>query len=211
MAITFPRADVFTSIEFAEQKWRLVSRQELSRQANGVTRGKDFGSALWFAEWRTVNLKNMDSVEAEAILNSLDGTVNGFYAHDLRRPYPASDPDGSFTDSGEIHSVGLDLKSLKLKSLPNGFVLTRGDYLAFDYGAGPSRALHQVMEATTADGGGTTAFFEVRPHIRPGAEADIAVTLKKPSALMRLDPGSLDQVAGGTWFGNVTFRAFQSL
>lgn len=198
------------SVPFSDQKFTLVERQELSRQANGITLAKSFGSALWAGEWTTGLMPHDEALDYEALLNSLDGAIHAFYAHDLRRPYPRAHADGDFTDSGKIATVSSDGKSLSLKDLPAGLVLSRGDYLAFDYGSG-SRALHQVMAKVTAGPGGATGSIELRPHLRPGAQVDAAVTLKKPSAKFILLPGSIDQRLQGGLMTVLSFSAIQSL
>lgn len=210
MTITFPRNDVLTSAGFEQQVFDLVSLQELSRQANGVTRGKDLGSALWFLEYVVSPLEFDDAVTFEALLHSLDGVIEAFGAYDLRRPYPKAHADGAFNDTGTIKTLNVNNKALSLQGLDAGFVLSIGDYLAFDYGDPSSRALHQVMEAVTADGSGDTAEFEVRPHIRDGAEVDAAVTLKKPSGYFTLQPGPLGPRTQGLTTA-ISFKAVQTL
>jgi hypothetical protein len=216
MSITFPRTDVM-SVDMAPGKPpRLVSRQELSRQANGITRGKDLGSAIWMIDFSTVPLDNDDAVAYEALLNSLDGVINGFEAYDIRRPYPAAYPDGNFIDSGTIFTIGSDNKSIRLKTLPANFALSVGDYFSFDYGSSPSsRAYHQVVEAITASGAGTTAAFEVRPHFRSPElltpSPAIPVTFKRPAGIFNLMPGSVDPVHVGPVHSSVAFSAYQSL
>ena len=46
-------------------------------------------------------------------------------------------------------------KPSRLSALPAGFVLSVGDYISITVGS--ARDLHQVMEAATANGSGTTA------------------------------------------------------
>ena len=70
--------------------------------------------------------------------------------------------------------------------------LSRGDMLAFEYGAGPvRRTLHRLSEPVAADAAGETPVFEVRPHFEPGAVAGGPVELVKPAAFMRIVPQSL--------------------
>lgn len=198
MVVAFPRSDVFSGVRFAPDGYRfqLMQRQEFSRQANGITRGKDFGSALWIANYSTLPLDIDDALDFEAILNSLDGVLGSFYAGDLRRPYPRLDPKGEAIagSNPQLLRIGTSGKAIALSGVPVGYTLSRGDYLSFDYGAGPSRAYHQVMEATVvADANGETPNFEIRPHIRPGAMVGAPVTLAKPTAVMSLLPGSIEQ------------------
>jgi hypothetical protein len=211
MSVVFPRTDVL-SVEFTDQKFRLVERQEFSRTAQGRTIGKSFGSALWMADWTTAPMPLTDGVGYEAVLNSLDGVIQPFFGYDLRRPYPAAHSAGDFSEASvTVYQIGADGKSLGLDGLPTGFVLTRGDYIAFDYGSVPSRALHQVMETVTVDGTGISPSFEVRPHLRPGLAVGDPVILKKPSALFTLQPGSVESIVQDGMFCAISFSAVQVL
>jgi hypothetical protein len=210
MAISFPRTDILTQVNFADQTFQLVSRQELSRQANGQTIGKDFGSAIWTATYTTVPLPNDDAVAYEAALNSLDGVIEPFEAYDLRRIYPREYPTGSCND-GVLNSVNVNNKAISLSGLAAGQIVSAGDYLSFTYGS--SRALQQVMESVTADGSGLTSEFEVRPHIRPGftLSPSTAVTVKIPSGLFTLVPGSVSSKLSGSIYSSVSFQGVQFL
>lgn len=209
MAVSFPRTDLFTTRAFTQQSFDLASRQELSVSAGGGVIGKDLGEALWMAEWTTAPEEFDDAVTFEAMLRSLDGVIGTFTAYDLRRPYPKLYSDGSFTDSGQINAIESN-KALSLKSLPANFALSVGDYLAFTYNT-TERALHQVVEAVTANGSGLTAAFEVRPHIRAGAAANAAVTLKKPSAIFGLQVNGMTSSMQDAMFGIMTFKAVQAI
>lgn len=209
MAISFPRADLFTGVGLLVDSFDLVERQEFSRTAGGVTRAKSLGEALWRASISTVPMQQSNAVTLMAKLRSLDGAINRFRLGDVRRPYPLAHADGIFSDSGEIKSVNGNNKALALKKLPAGFTLSVGDYLAFTY-ATTAIALHQVMEAVTADGDGDTAEVEVRPHIRPGIpEGTTAVVLKRPTGLFALEPGSLAMPRLDPQTYSVTFSAVQ--
>jgi hypothetical protein len=209
MAVSFPLLDLLSLVPIAKQSFPLVSRQEQSRLANGITIGKDFGSALWMPEFSTDVVDNDAAVAYEARLNSLDGVINIFTAGDLRRLYPRSHPDGVFNDTGVLASVNANNKALALSGLDPAFALSVGDYLSFDYSG--SRALHQVVEAVTANGSGATAQFEVRPHIRPGFTISTAVTLKRPTGYFILVPGSVQAASSGPVTSTISFKAVQFL
>ena len=134
MSITFPRTDIMSAVDFSQDTapLRLMSRQEQSRQ--GVTRGKDFGSAIWFGDWTTVPLLNYDALAFEAMLNSLDGVLRVFEGGDMRAAaqYPRSHPTGAFGDTGQLLSVNANNKALALSNLDPGMVINAGCYLAFD-------------------------------------------------------------------------------
>lgn len=209
MSVTHPRTDIFASNVFASQWLRIVSRQETSRTAGGVTLAKDLGPALWFGDWTTMSLENDDALSFEAKLNSLDGAINTFEAGDLRRSYPKAYANGAFNDTGLLKSVNTNNKALSFNNLPAGFVLTAGDYLAFTYGT--SRAFHQIVESATADGSGVTPEIEVRPYIRPGFTLNAAITLKEPKAVFRMLPGSISTQTDGALFTTISFKAVQAL
>lgn len=209
MSVSFPVTDLQTLVPIARQSFPLVSRQELSRLASGITIGKDFGSALWMPEFSTDVVDNDDAVAYEARLNSLDGVINIFTAGDLRRLYPRSHPDGVFNDTGIIASVNANNKALALSGLDPSFALSVGDYLSFDYGS--SRALHQIVEAVTANSSGTTTQFEVRPHIRTGYTLSTPVKLKKPTGHFILVPGSVQASSNGPVTSVISFKAVQYL
>lgn len=209
MALSFPLTDILSFLPIADQTFPLVSRQELSRQASGVTLAKELGSAIWAPTFSTDIVDNDDAVAYEAKLNSLDGAINPFTAGDMRRLYPRSHPTGVFGDTGILHSVNANNKALSISGLDAGFVLSIGDYLAFTYGS--SRALHQVVEAVTANGSGLTTEFEVRPHIRPGWSLSAAITLKQPKGYFTLVPGSVSSKVSGPINSVISFQAVQYL
>lgn len=202
MALSFPLTTLLgTPKGFVGQSFLLKSRQELSMQTNGVARGKDFGSALWFASYTTVEIPNDDAVAFEALLNSLDGVIQPFEAWDLRRPSPRVTPGTSVgvlsaVSSGKIITVG---------SLTSGQVMSAGDYVSFNYSNG-SRALHQLCETVTAGNP-----VEVRPHVRPGYTIGASVQVGAPKGLFTLVPGSVQNRPAGGLHSVVSFEAVQYL
>jgi hypothetical protein len=209
MAITYPLTTVLSAVGFADQVFQLTSRQEQSRLASGITRGKDFGPAIWVATYTTGNVANDDALAYEAMLNSLDGVIQTFEASDLRRQYPRLDPLGATYSDGVLHSVNANNKALSLSGLIAGQVVSVGDYLSFDYTTG--RALHQVMETVTANGSGVTAEFEVRPFIRTGWSLSATVKLKVPRGIFVMLPGSVSSKISNALYSVISFQAIQSL
>lgn len=206
----YPRADIFDLCNIADTTFWPMMRQELSRQGGGTTQGKDLGSPLWRASFVTAPKVRADVAVIEAALISLNGVVGSFLAHDVRRPFPKAYADGVFADTSTIGALdGANAFMIGLTGLPAGFILSPGDYLAFDYGTGPSKALHMVMSGVTADGAGTTVNFEVFPSIRPGALIGAPVTLKRPSCEMLLEPGQAAPSIHEMTASAVTFSAVQ--
>lgn len=212
MAITYPRTDIMTTVDWSPNTLplQLATRQEQSRLANGKTIGKDLGPALWTGTFETVPLPVPTAISFEAMMNSLDGVIQTFEAGDMRAAtqYPAAYPTGAFADTGVLASVPTN-KSMTVSGLPAGFQLSVGTFLQFDYGT--SRALHQVMEAVTANGSGLTPAFEVRPYIRAGYTISAAVKFKNPRGIFVLLPGTLMSKMNDNWSTIVTFQAIQNL
>lgn len=210
MAITFPLTGLMSLCEYSPsgRPWELVHRQEFSRTAGGRTIGKDLGGPLWAGGFSTIPLHIDDMLDVEAVLNSLDGVIGTFEARDLRRPYPREHADGVFNDTGVIQSVQNN-KAISLAGLDIGFKISRGDYLHYDYAG--RRYLHQAMENATAVSGGTTALFEVRPHLPSNMVLSpaISVTFKNPSAICSLIPGSVSKSMISGIHGTVSFQAVE--
>lgn len=213
MSITFPRTDIMTMVSYSSdtQPPQLVSRQEMSRQNDGRTIGKDLGPALWKADYATIPLLNDAAIAFEAALDSLDGVIQTFEACDLRRLMPLLYPGGTGANNGTLLSVNANNKALALAGLAAGQVVSIGDYLSFSYGS--SRALHRAVEAVTANGSGVTAQFEVRPHLRTGwtLSPSTAVTLKNPRGIFSLVPGSVSSKSYGALYSVVSFQAVQAI
>lgn len=211
MSISFPRTDIMTLVDYSADTTppALTPRQEFSRQAGGATRGKDLGPALWVFSYVTKPLPNDDASDFEAVLDSLDGVIQPFEVCDLRRIYPREYPTGASCNDGALASVNANNKALSLSGLVAGQIISRGDFLAFDYG--DNRAYHRAAETVTADGTGLTPEFEVRPHIRPGWTISPATTvkLKLPRAIATLAPGSVSSRPNGGLHSVISFQAVQ--
>lgn len=210
MSIVFPRTDILTAVRYSADTNppQLIVRQETSRTAGGQTIGKDLGPALWSFDYTTQPIPNEDSIAFEAMLDSLDGVIQLFEAYDLRRLNPRAYPTGACND-GVLRSVNANNKALALSGLIAGQIVSAGDYLSFSYGV--NRAYHRILETVIADELGITAQFEVRPHLRPGWTFSpvTPVTLKSPSAICILVPGSVSARPNGGLHTVVSFQAQQ--
>lgn len=207
-----PRGDFFDICGIADVTFWPMWRQELSRTAGGAVQAKDMGPALWRASFTTSPDHFGNAADIEAALISRRGSILSFLAYDMRRPMPRAYPAGNFGDTGAIHTLyTADAYALRVGGLDAGFVLRRGDYLAFSYGARPSRALHMVMDDVTASAGGITPKFTVYPELRPGALVGAAITLKRPACEMILEPGQAPPRARDMVASSVTFSGVQIL
>lgn len=169
-------------------------------------------SPRWLAEVESVPMTNAEANQLHARFLLLDGGQQAFYLHNPLAPYPQSDPDGSIVGSStvQIHTVGGDNKTLRMKGLPVGYVLTIGDYIAVTYNSG-RRGFYIVCETVTADGGGITPSFEVRAYLRPGTAVNDAVDLTKPAAKVKLVDGTLRVEPISVVHSVIRFTARQTL
>lgn len=196
MAITFPLdvgslADVsrMTSI-----RMKLIGDQQLSGMGGGRIIVADLGPKYWEFEVQLINMENDLARRMQSIIESLDEGLNDFYLYDPRAAYPIGDPTGTRLGGStvQIHSIESNSKEMKLKGLPNGYVLSAGDLFHFDFGTPTKRALHRIVTGGVVPSGGVSPTLEVRPHLMTGAAADITVTLIKPAARVKIIPGSFD-------------------
>lgn len=169
---------------------------ELSRTQGGELLTNELGARLWRGEVRLGRLTPQEADEAQTLIDLVRGAGHTFLIYDKRAPGPRDDPAGTVLGASTVQILELasDKRRMKLKGLPTGYTLRRGDKLSFDYGSNPTRiALHRIVDATvTANGLGETGYFEVVPPIRDGAAVDDTVRLVKPYAKVALVPGSVD-------------------
>lgn len=203
---------LMTALSVAEARFRLDWGDEIAAQRGGQVRVKSFRPDLWMASYACSALSHANLRELASMIGGLGGSRTSFYGYDPSGQYPRNDPTGVgiiTPDNIKIDSLNADNQRLSLKGLPAAYVVKAGDYLAFDYGAGPSRALHQITTATTtANGSGVTAEVFVAPNIRTGASVNAVVTLIQAAAELMIVPGSIDLQAGRN-FGRLSFDAIQ--
>lgn len=212
MAISYP-IDLLTGFP----GWASLSLSygdETSGQAGGQIRVKRLRSPLWMMQAQTRRLKPSEFRSWMAKVESLENGYKTFLGYDFSGKYPILYPNGTWPTGGAfngtsaaIHTVTSNI-ALRLKSLPAGFTVSAGDFIAFSYSSG-KRALHQAVETVTADGSGVTAAFEVRPPIRSGAAVNDVVAVKAPSCLMAIVPGSVSAPVGMDGWGTISFQAMQ--
>lgn len=210
MSLSFPRTDIFPDRFVITSKFDLMPRSQISRSAGGSVYSKDLGEPIWVGAFNIGQSTLDDCVTFEAMLQSLDGSIQRFEAFDTRRPYPLLHQNGSFSDVGQVKAVAASKRAMSLKNLAAGLTLSVGDRIAMQYGAGSIWSLHVVLETVVVDVLGETAEFDVRPKIPSSVAADDAVRLKRPPAHFILDPSSPVSFSdGGGGLGSVSFSAVQ--
>lgn len=210
MALLPPITDLLSPAGIVDQQFKLVSRQEYSRVASGMTYGRDLGPAIWKASFTTNPMYHDDALTVEARINSLDGVNRAFYMGDVRRKMPRAYPTGNFADTGKISAINANGRMLSLNWLPANFVITAGDYMQYTYAGGTLTALLQVVNNVTATAAGVASNVEFRPFIPVGTAVNDVVKFKNPQALFTMDPDSFQQEVVDGCFTQLSFSATQS-
>ena len=209
MAISYPlsAADFMGMLRVQAVVPYLQFQQELSALASGGVVAKDLGPALWMADVQTLVLRPLLFEEILAAIESLQGSIGTFFLYDTLKCCPKADPKGTILGASNVKINSTSARSISLKGLPAGYVISRGDRFSFNYGTPLMRGYHRALETVTANGSGITPAFDVAPQIRQGAAADQSVQLIKPTVLMRIVPNSFS-AAPGT-LSSIQFKAQQ--
>lgn len=216
MALAFPltSAQFIALLMVGEIGFDAPSQIEQNGTAGGEEMTAELGPMLWTGEVTLGTMLQAEAAVPEVLLDILRPSGRTFYAYDTRRPAPLADPTGAILGAATptIASLNVNNRDISLTGLPVGYVLTRGDYLAFTY-ATTRRALHRVVAASiAANGSGVTAQFEVTPMIRPGATVGAAVLLIKADCKAVLDRASVNKgKTSQTVNRGMTFRFKQTL
>lgn len=182
----------------------LEYRRELARSLDGRLWSRAMGPPVWTCAYTTPPMPNADAGRLEARLQRCltDGEV--FEGYDHRRIGPASNPNPGLAGV-TIGGIATGNRKLRLDGLPAGFVLSDGDYIAWDHPVG--RVLHRIAEDIAADGTGSTDLIDISPAIIPGAVAGATVRLKKAAALFTVT--SLDVTQEGMLHSRVSWTGVQ--
>ncbi|MBN8959327.1 MAG: hypothetical protein J0H17_22675 [Rhizobiales bacterium] len=217
MAISFPRT--FPD-ELGVGGWTFppLPMAEITPLRSGKQISKDLGPTLWKPTWKSVPLTEAKAGAVRAWYDTLT-SIGEFYGYDKLRQYPLAYASGwgdltvsasPFDGSGRLTDVAVNNVEITLDQLPIGFILSPGDYLAFNYLSGAARALHRVSAQATANGSGVMT-VEVRPHIRAGWDDNAEVMLYRPSARMVILPGTYSESIEVPMLTSISFEAIQTL
>lgn len=194
MAITYPLAltDFWELLRFADRPVFMPQHnRKQSISGGGDVMSTVYGRPKWVVSvmlsggWHNRNIIQ----EADLMhVSSRDGTI---LAYDIRRPYPADDPDGWKLDGMEItvKTKGSNNRSLSLEGLRPEFTVTKGDKYSVLYDT-DKRFLFEVMETDQADGVGDTAEFEIWPYLPDALTVGDVVTMRKACGKFKLVSGS---------------------
>lgn len=197
MAVTYP-FDLLSGLKCTQQEFDLLWRQEQSRQANGRTIVKDFGSPLWRASCQSVPMYPDELDAWQAKLDAMENGLKTFYGRSLVRLRPIKHPGSSALPAGTLNSIGVDRKTVTIAGL-TGITLSVGDLIQIG-----TKDLHRIVDVASG-------VYEVRPHIWPGVTVGAAVSIDKPHCIMAIVPGSVTRTGDmGAGIGTIAFQAIEA-
>lgn len=189
---------------------------EINQTGGGEVLQADLAPMLWQAEIKLGELIASDAALTNARLDILRPAGRSFYLYDTRRPGPLLDLTGAILGAStpSIHTLAANNRDMRIQGLPVGYLLSVGDYLAFDYGTSIiRRALHKIVSSpAVVPSGGISPTFEVSPMIRPGAAVGASVTLIKAACKALIVPNSINTgMTAKTITTGMSFRCMQTL
>lgn len=218
MALAFPLAfaDFMALIGLEDGSFTLQRNDQVSGLGNGQPLNAELASPLWKFDGQTVAMKNDDAEALAAIFELLEAPGRDFYVANPRKIGPREDKDGDILGSAtpSIHSVASNNREARIKGLPSGYVLSRGDMVAVSYGPSESKRrdiLRIASAKVTADGDGITPLIEFSTFIRAGVAANDPVLLAPATMRAKLIPGSYRPVQVGPLHQRFVFSAIQKL
>lgn len=204
MTIVFPRP--MPSSGVAQQEFDIQRVDFAAPTADGRVGGVQGGFPLWIATWTLGRISRVRGDEWTAWLDSLRGAQKRFLGRDFSRPYPLAYLEngfagmtraggGAFTGAATSWSQSIDGNGgarLTLNGLPNGLVLSWGDYVGLKWDANGSmagaydrRTMARVVDPATAAVSGTVT-VGIEPPIPPWVNAGAVAHLDMPAAVMTL-------------------------
>lgn len=217
MAYTFPMtlAQFFEGLPIKSYGLSLGEALEFNETGGGEILTADLGSRLWEmdCEIRPGHYGEIERIKAR--LDVLRHAGRSLLVHSLGLTAPQSDPDGSILGSATVtlSAVQSNNREIKLDGLPNGYKLTTGDFISWQYGSNPTRyAFHQLASDGTAGSDGETGLIELSSFVRVGYALGATVKLIKPVMKMVVKPGSVSGGKSESRFTNgVKFTLVQTL
>ncbi len=212
MAMTYPLAlaDFMDLLRVVDARLELERPQQFNSLRGGELLAAELAPPYWHGQISLAPMPSRDADQVAARLEALGVPGRAFEICHPHRIGPRADPLGAALagHSPVIEVAPVQADQITIGGLPSGYVLSPGDFLAFDYdpGTGSRRALHRLVEGgaasgTSAHGGYKAGPLEVAPYIRPGAAAGASITLVRPACLAVLVPNT---VSSGITQGSVT-------
>lgn len=174
-------AEIWAGLRVASSTFQLQIPQRQQRTAGGDVYAAGLGAPLWSGRAVLRPGPHVTQIAVEAALDRLRRPGQRLELWDTRVRGPRADPTAALLGPAVPQLLEVGGNAVRLTGLPPGYLLQRGDYLGWSYGASPvRRALHRVWTPQVVAGAqGITGWIEVEPLIRPGVPVS-AVILHRP-------------------------------
>lgn len=201
--MTIAVADFADKLPGEKLTWDIVRFDEYDSIGSGHDIVAEMAPPKWTAKLGMRPLVNAEAEALAARVRSLNGSQETFYMYNPSRKYPLSDPNGSILGASvvQINTIGSDNRSVSLKGLPAGYVLSLADKAQIVFASGTRNFFFEFSADVTANGSGVTAEVLIWPHIPVGVIANATLVLKKPACKMQLKP---DGFSPGVSSGPIT-------
>lgn len=178
MALSFPYALEFLSNCLIGERvpLRLQRNDEMSGSGDGRFWSAELARPLWTASYSLYAKKAAHAREMNAKVLGLDGMSKTMLWSDPNYRGPASGSAG--LGAVTIMGISADRGGISLSGLPNGFVVTAGDYLSITHGT--NVYFGTFVEGGTAGVGGNLAVRAIRPFLPLTVQTGATVELVKP-------------------------------
>lgn len=215
MALVFPltKPNFMNKLPIEESVFEAPTQRQVTGLRNGEIVSAEVAPALWQGR---ITLKPMGiaaAAEIIALLSALEVPGNSFFVYNPDRAGPAYDSDGNIVNglSPTISAFDANASTVDIAGLTNGYVISPGDMVSWEYDTGPRYALHRFVEGATV-AGGLTGDLQVYPHIRQPMAVSAAVLLRKAIAKAYVVPGTTDfGVTRGRTVSGIAFDWRQTL
>lgn len=172
------------------------------------------GARYWQGSVTVMSEHRLDISGIRALLHALQEPGASFMAYDPRNLTGGAYLGQQLPSLGSPKLDGVNADgSVRIRELPEYYIIKRGDYMAFQYGSNPTRfALHQFAEDGTATQEGLSPYLSVVPLVRPGYALGTHVTMRRGGCKAVIVPDSVqDATTRGDISEGLSFRWQQTL
>lgn len=187
-----PLAEFWNDLRFAQAVPELSGSTVQNTTAGGEIMTGSVGARLWQFQVTLAGMARQSMDILSGRLEMLAEAGESFLAFPPFNAYPSADPMGMFLGAAvpQIASLPAGGKTLTLSGLPGLYILTAGDFIAFQRGSPARYELHRLVTGGRADAAGLSPVLQVVPPLRPGVVVGAAVTLARPVMRALIVPGS---------------------
>lgn len=186
------RSAFMRKLVIAEASFEAPGQRQVTNLAGGEVLSAEIAPALWQGEISLSPMRGALAREVVSVLHHLEISGNAFRAFHPEKLWPLTDAGGATAAAATITISAHDASAstITVAGLPNGYVVSPGDMISWEYGSSPTRyALHEFREGATVSAGSTGA-LQVYPHIRGTVPTNAPAEMVRPWCKAIVLPGS---------------------